>query len=63
MTTNKRYPILALVIVALFNFAPVARKFIVVVVVVVVEVLIIHYENMPMQYTEVFKVVKNENFQ
>ena len=22
-----------------------------------------HYENMPMQYTEVFKVVKNENFQ
>ena len=23
----------------------------------------IHYENMPMQYTEIFKVVKNENFQ
>ena len=22
-----------------------------------------HYENMPMQYTEIFKVVKNENFQ
>ena len=21
-----------------------------------------HYENMPMQYTEIFKVVKNENF-
>ena len=25
--------------------------------------IIIHYENMPMQYTEIFKVVKNENFQ
>ena len=23
----------------------------------------LHYENMPMQYTEIFKVVKNENFQ
>ena len=23
----------------------------------------IHYENMPMQYREIFKVVKNENFQ
>ena len=23
----------------------------------------IHYENMPMQYTEIFKLVKNENFQ
>ena len=23
----------------------------------------LHYENMPMQYTETFKVVKNENFQ
>ena len=22
-----------------------------------------HYENMPMQYTEIFKVVKNDNFQ
>ena len=22
-----------------------------------------HYENMPMQYTEIFEVVKNENFQ
>ena len=22
-----------------------------------------HYENMPMQYTEIFKVVKNENIQ
>ena len=22
-----------------------------------------HYENMPMQYTEIFKVVKNENCQ
>ena len=22
----------------------------------------IHYENMPMQYTEILKVVKNENF-
>ena len=22
-----------------------------------------HYEDMPMQYTEIFKVVKNENFQ
>ena len=22
-----------------------------------------HYENMPMQYTEIFKVVKNENYQ
>ena len=22
-----------------------------------------HYENLPMQYTEIFKVVKNENFQ
>ena len=22
----------------------------------------VHYENMPMQYTEIFKVVKNENF-
>ena len=22
-----------------------------------------HYENMPMQYTEIFKVVKNEKFQ
>ena len=22
-----------------------------------------HYENMPMHYTEIFKVVKNENFQ
>ena len=22
-----------------------------------------HYENMPMQYTEIFKVLKNENFQ
>ena len=22
-----------------------------------------HYENMPMQYTEIFYVVKNENFQ
>ena len=22
-----------------------------------------HYENMPVQYTEIFKVVKNENFQ
>ena len=21
-----------------------------------------HYENMPMQYTEIFKLVKNENF-
>ena len=21
-----------------------------------------HYENMPMQYTEIFKVIKNENF-
>ena len=24
---------------------------------------IIHYENMPMQYTEIFKVVKNEKIQ
>ena len=24
---------------------------------------ITHYENTPMQYTEIFKVVKNENFQ
>ena len=24
---------------------------------------ITHYENMPMQYTEIFIVVKNENFQ
>ena len=23
---------------------------------------LIHYENMPMQYKEIFKVVKNENF-
>ena len=23
----------------------------------------IHFENMPIQYTEIFKVVKNENFQ
>ena len=23
----------------------------------------IHYENLPMQYTVIFKVVKNENFQ
>ena len=23
----------------------------------------LHYENMPMQYTEIFRVVKNENFQ
>ena len=23
---------------------------------------IIHYENMPMQYTEIFKIVKNEKF-
>ena len=23
----------------------------------------VHYENMPVQYTEIFKVVKNENFQ
>ena len=22
-----------------------------------------HYENMPMQYTEILKIVKNENFQ
>ena len=22
-----------------------------------------HYENMPMQYTVIFKIVKNENFQ
>ena len=22
-----------------------------------------HYENMPMQYIEIFKIVKNENFQ
>ena len=22
-----------------------------------------HYENLPMQYTDIFKVVKNENFQ
>ena len=22
-----------------------------------------HYESMPMQYTEIFKVLKNENFQ
>ena len=22
-----------------------------------------HYENMPMQYTEIFKIVKNKNFQ
>ena len=22
----------------------------------------IHYENLPMQYTEIFKVIKNENF-
>ena len=22
-----------------------------------------HYENMPMQYTDIFKIVKNENFQ
>ena len=26
-------------------------------------VSLFHYENMPMQYTEIFKVVKNENFQ
>ena len=25
--------------------------------------LSVHYENMPMQYTEIFKVVKIENFQ
>ena len=25
--------------------------------------ILIHYENMPMQYTEIFEVVKNENFQ
>ena len=25
--------------------------------------LLQHYENMPMQYTEIFKVVKNEKFQ
>ena len=24
---------------------------------------IVHYENMPMKYTEIFKVVKNEKFQ
>ena len=23
----------------------------------------LHYENMPMQYIEIFKIVKNENFQ
>ena len=23
----------------------------------------VHYENMPMQYTDIFKVIKNENFQ
>ena len=23
----------------------------------------LHYENMPMQYTEIFKIAKNENFQ
>ena len=22
-----------------------------------------HYENLPMQYTEIFKAIKNENFQ
>ena len=22
----------------------------------------LHYENLPMQYTEIFEVVKNENF-
>ena len=22
-----------------------------------------HYENLPMQYTEIYKVVKNDNFQ
>ena len=26
-------------------------------------VIRIHYQNMPMQYTEAFRVVKNENFQ
>ena len=26
-------------------------------------VLTAQYENMPMQYTEIFKAVKNENFQ
>ena len=26
------------------------------------EVLALHYENLPMKYTEIFKVVKNENF-
>ena len=25
--------------------------------------MVIHYENISMQYTEIFKVVKNENFQ
>ena len=25
-------------------------------------IVLTHYENMPMQYTEIFKVVKNENF-
>ena len=25
--------------------------------------LFFHYENMPMQYIEIFKIVKNENFQ
>ena len=24
---------------------------------------LMHYENMPMQYTDIFQVVKNENFQ
>ena len=27
------------------------------------ELFNIHYENMPMQYIEIFKIVKNENFQ
>ena len=27
------------------------------------KMLTIHYENMPMQVTEIFKLVKNENFQ
>ena len=25
--------------------------------------ILLHYENMPMQYIEIFKIVKNENFQ
>ena len=29
----------------------------------ILRVFTIHYENLPMQYTEIFKVVKNENFQ